>query len=397
MSSLFNINYQNYQLNYRLSSSVVILAGGIMVRPYPTPEFSLWIKFSVRLSGSTLLFHGSVALGSTGTFTLAASMISDGGWNEPFGVRGVVVYGVYASIGFSAATFIDSIGLGFNMVLSDDISLIFSGAFSISNPANCYLFASISSVSKKDLALGDFLKAINTITGGHIPVPSWLPSSKFLSLRSATISFATGSGTDPLGRKYTPGFSVSATCTLFGVAVQFSLGSTLTELYPGGPMLPDFTFSFLADFSYFNEMAMKWLTDILKTFIPSEWLEWTHLSLCDIICVKYFSVTGASLLNMAQGIFPTFKLAISIAGITISVSATLNLQHFSLSDVSFWAGIQRTFKNPPSFCKTDSNCGGSTPICDQFSGYVCVASCKTGYVRASSGCKLAPTTTLVPS
>ena len=45
----------------------------------------------------------------------------------------------------------------------------------MTQPGSSFLYGAVSSVSGRALALCDLLKAVNTLTGTAVPVPSWLP------------------------------------------------------------------------------------------------------------------------------------------------------------------------------------------------------------------------------
>ena len=57
-------------------------------------RFCLLFLFQLTGEPLPLLFYVDGAL-QTGAFTLRGSMAMEGGWSHPFGVRGLVVYGVW--------------------------------------------------------------------------------------------------------------------------------------------------------------------------------------------------------------------------------------------------------------------------------------------------------------
>jgi hypothetical protein len=389
--SKLEFSLQNDKLSLRLGPSVLMTSIGVKAAPFPTPGVTAWTRLVVTLQNqpAPLEFQVSGRVDSTlgGTITLSGVLqVPDPGWINPFGLTGLIVKTASLSVGFDAATVVDSLALSFSATLGSSIAISFAGSVSVANAGHTYLRGSISGLGAS-FGLRDLLLAVNAMSNDLIPVPSWLPSPSVFALSAASFSIATASGTDPTGTSYPAGLAFSATGSL--LAVNFSVSAALVQVPVaalGFARIPDLQLSFTANFDALNAAAAAWLRSKNFNAVVTTWLAKNRL-LCDLICVKSVSITGFSAVGIAQGEFPNFSFTISVLGITHTFSS-LSLTSTVLSTWSFSSVLDsvRASLGSLTFCIIDANCPSATPICDNTQNFQCVASCRTGYVHILDGC-----------
>eukprot|EP00455_Lapot_gusevi_P050374 TRINITY_DN728_c0_g1_i6.p1 TRINITY_DN728_c0_g1~~TRINITY_DN728_c0_g1_i6.p1 ORF type:complete len:895 (+),score=364.58 TRINITY_DN728_c0_g1_i6:81-2687(+) len=383
----FNINFQTSSLDIKLISWLTIIGVGVKAQPYPTPVFSGWMRARLTLQSNPapLYIYVEGAVG-VGTVTLKGVLTSEK-WVDPFGIKGLVVYGAAFQIGFSAATIIDSFGLGFKAKFGPTLTISFAGLVSVSNLGSSYLRGSLEST--RALTLRDVAQAITTMSNGALNIPdASLPGPDVLSLTSASFSVASSSGTDFFGQPYPAGLSFSANATIFSAIFYIRAGTTLKTVL--GLPVTDFVLDFTVDLSSFNRRAVEWIRNI-KVFDIGSWIA-DHRSLCDIICVNSLSVQGFSIIDMFSGRFPSVAADISVIGRRFQLSSvTLSLDKFAWTVTQFLDTLRPSFNLPD--CIVDSNCPTSAPVCDQASGWTCKSGCKSGCVHFITGCICNPFST----
>ena len=174
---------------------------------------------------------------------------------------------------------------------------------------------------------------------------------------------------------------------LFGV--QFSVSAALVAASVplfGGIAVPDLQLSLTADFVVLNQQSAAWLKSINLNADMVTWLS-KGRRMCDLVCVNSLSITGFSLVAKAHASFPTLAFSVSVLGTTYAFSSqALSLAHLASWKWSDVLDSVRSALGSLQFCIVDSNCPATKPICDQFSFFTCVATCKPGFFKAYDGC-----------
>jgi hypothetical protein len=133
---------------------------GVKAAPFPTPGVTAWARLVVTLQNQPA---GRVDSTLSGTITLSGVLqVPDPGWINPFGLTGLIVKTASLSVGFDAATVVDSLALSFSATLGSSIAISFAGSVSVANAGHTYLRGSISGLGAS-FGQRDLLLAVNTM------------------------------------------------------------------------------------------------------------------------------------------------------------------------------------------------------------------------------------------
>ena len=378
-----NINFETDSLKLELGPYITLFGLGISSLPLATPPtFSLHTTFYINLKSNPtpLVFLASGTFAADGEVTVAGQLTDQYGWIDPFGIKGLIVYGAGIEVGFAPESpiGISKLGIGFSAKLGDNVVIAFSGVISGINVGDSYVDGLLADVNQP-LALIDFVQAVVTMSGGIIklPDPSFLPDANVLSLTKVSFAMATSSGTDLAGRPYNAGFEFTCIATIFGIQLN-TAGGVVPRLLKGTPVT-DFQLSLQADFTVFNNGIISWVEKLIPFGSHATFLSNTGLSLCDIACIKQLTFTNFSAVDIvtASG-FPSISITISIIGKEVTFgNHPLNFALIK-GDLS---GLFNEFKSAFSFhfCLVNAQCPSATPICAPLSGFICVAKCPSGY------------------
>ncbi len=366
----FNIQQELHDIRFALIKERLWLTGiGITGKPIAAPPvFSAFIDMEMQLRDNPypLRFHIEGSVSASAEVTLSGRMTSYG-WINPFGIKGLVVRAVSLTIGFSPASPIglSKIGMGFDMTIGRAI-VTFEALLSIDSFLSSYARGSLSAAGAQALSLYDLAAAVRYWSNGIINVPdSWLPGPDILSLERAAFAIAGQAGQGLDGNYYDKGFYIACKGVIFGIEMDIDIG---TVVRPSG--YPDFQLNAIVNFDRLNEGIMYWIRKI----IPFDWedylLDDTTNSLCDIACIKEFSIREFSIADtITLTNLPKFQLVVTLAGRDYAIGPS----SFTAADIkqsisNFWDGLRRFFSL--DFCVFDFNCP-SGEECKRSKAFTC--------------------------
>eukprot|EP00698_Gefionella_okellyi_P004047 TRINITY_DN1376_c0_g1_i1.p1 TRINITY_DN1376_c0_g1~~TRINITY_DN1376_c0_g1_i1.p1 ORF type:complete len:1063 (+),score=222.35 TRINITY_DN1376_c0_g1_i1:86-3274(+) len=343
---------------FTVNSRVAITSMGVQALAFarpPSMQMFADLSVDVNNNGSPLLFHVFGGVNAIG-IQLGGSMI--GTWTNAFGLHGLDISNLYLSVGVSPGPVINSFGIAAN--ISAGSALIqFAGQMS-TNLASTYLFASVNRLS-----LTELVQLYNAIVPNNIDIPlNNVPS--LVSFTGLSFTFAPTSGVFN-GVTYSAGMRFSGTAALLGASLSVSM-ATVPVVVSAIPVT-DFQLSIVLHLPTFQAA----LTSAIDSLLPISITLPSQLNLANTFSLTTVSLTGFSLVGIAQGNFPTLSATVVVAGTQHTLSVQLQLSGLTQSpqQLLLQAGLHRVLPQ----CIVNSHCSGSQ-VCDHRSWpWSCISSC----------------------
>jgi hypothetical protein len=349
---------------------------GIEVAVIPlttSPMIRVSTALAVSIDGNPdiLYFSVSGALSTLGV-TIGGSMI--GMWKDAFGLKGFSIGNVGLEVTINAGPVITAVALTATLKFAD-VLVMFAGKAS-ADFTSLYIEARLERLSLRNLAV-----FWNGLMPERLQVRLDLIPN-IIDVRLALLKFAPKSGSIQ-GVAYSAGFAVQADVVLFGTA-QCSLTAGTVQrqvsLFGAAPIaLPDLQFGFDIPVAAIVDGLLKFISSVLPfdfsaiNSVLSRIGLPTLQDIFKIVGLKRVALQDFSLVDLAQGTFPTFIVELTVLGNDVKLVVKLNPKAWIDDLISLFKSINLRSLLPE--CVINANCGGGN-VCDHTRGWKCYSGCK---------------------
>lgn len=359
---------------FPITSKVYFDGIEVAVIPLSTsPMIRVSTALAVSIDGNPdiLYFSVSGALSALGV-TVGGSMI--GTWKDAFGLKGFSIGNVGLEVTINAGPVITSAALTATLRFAD-VLVMFAGKAS-ADFTSLYIEARLERLSLRNLAVfwNGFMPERLQVRLDLIP--------NIIDVRLALLKFAPKSGSIQ-GVAYSAGFAVQADIVLFGTA-QCSLTAGTVQrqvsLFGAAPIaLPDLQFGFDIPVAAVVDGLLRFISSVLPfdfsaiNSVLSRIGLPTLQDIFKIIGLKRIALQDFSLVDLAQGTFPTFIVELRVLGNDVKLVVKLNPKAWIDDLISLFKSINLRSLLPE--CVVNANCRGGD-VCDHTRGWKCYSSCK---------------------